>query len=101
MTVPVRPIASGYRSTNITSAQNLGLTTAQDARMVVKVVVVASSGAAGSIIDSTDTTPTAANTLLPIPAGTSEGTIYDLMCPCNAGLGVVPGAGGTLMVVWQ
>jgi hypothetical protein len=101
MTVPIRLIASGYRRTNITSAENLGASDASDMRMVVKVIVVAVGATNSSVIDSTGVTPTPANTILVVPAGTIEGTIYELECPFMAGIGVVPGTGATLCVVWQ
>ena len=101
MTVPIRFINSGYGRTNITSATTLGTTSSGDMRLIQKVIVVITGSTASTIIDSTGTTPSAANTVLIIPAGATAGNVYDIEYPCTAGIGVVPGTGATLAVVWQ
>ena len=101
MTVPSRPIASGYGSINLTGSSTLGLSSAGDQRMILKVWVIATAANASSIIDSTGTTPSAANTILTIPSNTTVGTIYELNYPCSAGIGVVAGTNVTLGVTWE
>lgn len=101
MTVPIRFINSGYGRTNITAATNLGVTSSGDMRQVERVIVVVTGVTDSTIIDSTGTSATAANTILIIPAGTDAGTIFPLEYPCSAGIGVVPGTGATLAVVYQ
>ena len=98
MTVPTRPTADGgYSALNITTGTNL----ISGRCSVYKVVVVVTAAAASSIIDSTGTSATAANTILTIPASTAVGTVYTLNWPCFIGLSVVPGASVTLNVTYS
>lgn len=98
MSIPTKLVADGGSSAlNVTAATNLfaGVGT------VYKVIVVVSAANACSIIDSTGTTPTSANTILSIPASAAVGTIYTLNWPVTAGLSVVPGASVTLSVSYS
>lgn len=103
MTVRTAPAGAAYSRTNITAATNLGATTASDRRVLMSVQVVVTAAAASSILDDTSTTPAAGNTVLTIPASTTQGTIYNWPAgyPLNTGLSIVPGSGVTLAVVWQ
>jgi hypothetical protein len=98
MTVPTRSVGDGgYSALNVTSGTNLisGRCT------VFKVIVVVTAAAASSVIDSTGTSATAANTILTIPASTTVGTMYTLNWPCFTGLSVIPGSGVTLSVTYS
>ena len=98
MTVPVRLLSEGGSSAlNVTAAVNLFTGVGQ----VVRVVVVVTAAAASSVIDSTSTTATAANTILTIPASTTQGTVFYLNWPINTGLSIVPGSGVTLAVSYS
>lgn len=107
MTVATRLVADGgYTALNITTATSLapvGTVNADNPAYgtVYRVIVVVTAAAASSIIDSTGTTATAANTILTIPASTTQGTVYTLNWPFKQGLGIVPGSGVTLAVSWS
>jgi hypothetical protein len=87
----------GSSALNVTSATNLF----SGVGAVYRVVVAVTAAAASSIIDSTGTTATAANTILTIPASTTQGTVYTLNWPVSAGLSIVPGSGVTLSVAYS
>ena len=99
MTVPIRPIASGYQRV-ISATENLGLTTAADPRSLTRVIVVTSPSSDASVLDAINTTPTATNVILTIPAGAPQGTVYEVGAPCNAGLAIVI-VDGKFTMVWQ
>lgn len=98
MTIPTKLVSDGGSSAlNITSAVNLFT----GVGAVYKVIVNVSAASVCSIIDSTGTTATAANTVLTIPASTAVGTMYTLNWPFSQGLSVVPGSGVTLAVSYS
>lgn len=98
MTTPTRLVFDGgYTALDVAVASNFNVGQTTVYRVIVNVV----SASAGAIIDSTGTTPTAANTILPIPASAPIGTIYTLNWKCFQGLSVVPGAGGALNVSYS
>lgn len=104
MTVETRLVADGaYSALNITGATQLGATPTNGTRTCFKVIVVVSAAAASSICDTAASSPSAsaANTILTIPASTTQGTVYTLNWPCFAGLGIIPGSGVTLAVSWS
>jgi hypothetical protein len=97
MTVFTRLVADGgYSALNLTGSTNLLAVPGT----LYRVVVVVSAAAASTIIDSTGTSATAANTILTIPASTTAGTIYTLEWPLQVGLSVVCGSGVTLAVTF-
>lgn len=98
MTVFTRLAADGgYSALNLTSSTSV----MAKPGTVYKVIVAVSAAAASTIIDSTGTSATAANTILVIPASTTAGTIYTLNWPLVNGLGVLPGASVTLCVTYS
>jgi hypothetical protein len=100
MTIPTRSVGDGgYTSLNIQGGAPINLITGR--AIVFKVIVLVSAAAASSIIDSIGTSPSAANTILTIPASTAVGTIYSINWPCFTGLSIVPGSGVTLNVSYS
>lgn len=99
MTMPTRLVADGgYSALNVASP---GVTLVSGQATIYRVIVTTSAAAASSILDSAGITPSAANTILTIPASTAVGTIFTLNWPCQQGLSVVPGSGVTLSVSWS
>jgi hypothetical protein len=61
----------------------------------------ASSGGASTIIDSTGTSVTAANTIFAIPQAQTAPYCATFVIPFATGLSVVPGSSAVLTVAWQ
>src|SRR6185437_6048865 len=97
MTVPVRATTEGHYTVYNQATGNL----VTGAAGVRRVIVNTTAASASQVIDSTGTTPTAANTILTIPASAAVGTIYVLNWRCNTGLSVVCGGAMTLNVAYD
>lgn len=66
-----------------------------------RVVLNTAGSTATSIIDSTGTSATAANTILTIPSTAAAGTVFVLEWPFATGLSVVPGTSAVLAVSYD
>jgi hypothetical protein len=96
MTTGVLVSPPGYCAKNVSGSANLFT----GACYVDKVIIATAGTSACSIIDSTGTSATAANTILTIPASPTQGTIYTLNARCFSGLSAVIAGGAVLTVTY-
>lgn len=97
MTAPVRQTENGWYTVLNSATANL-----KTGRGTVRRVIVNTTAASPStVIDSTGTTVTAANTILVIPASTAAGTVYQLDWHCFQGISINCGGAMTLNVAWD
>lgn len=104
-------VVPGYNSTatgfqpSIPSKSSLNITTGTNVKAspgtIGTVCLNTAAGTASSVIDSTGTSATAANTILTIPSTVTAGTCFALNWPAAVGISVVPGTNGVMSVSYQ
>lgn len=103
-TFPIDPVTGAAtggggvsRSLNVTAATNIKASPGR----VFRVILNTAGSTASSIIDSTGTSVTAANTILTIPTTATAGTVFYLDWPCTAGISVVPGTSAVIAISYE
>lgn len=96
MTTGVIIAPPGYTAKNVSASANL-----YTGQCYVSQVIFATAGtAACSIIDSTGTSATAANTIWTGPAAPAAGSVYSLNARCFSGLSAVIAGGAVITVTY-
>lgn len=97
LTTCFKPNGAGLSALNITSATNVKPSPGR----IGTVCLNTAASSASSVIDSTGTSVSAANTVLTLPSTTVAGTCVRLDWPALVGISVVPGTNGVMSVSYQ